>query len=158
MPTVISEVIQDFDLKILNANGASITAYDDDDLLQIEGASPPDPDTTEQDESNPDSLYATGGISTTQVPTTSTGNSITILDNKDGVAVEDVSYQFEIRNTLSLPSETVIVITVPDGVVIPDNDAGNLAITCDAGCTQAGTMDYSGDELTITDAILNGWV
>ena len=78
-------------------------------------------------------------ISTIKVTTDSTTATITA---NDSLGATDATYQFSIASTLAIPTEGVMVLTVPSGVTVPSDSVSGFSMSCSAGCTSAGTLSY----------------
>lgn len=69
----------------------------------------------------------------------STGTSASIIGTADGFGVSGATYQFEFMLRNPVPFEGVMVIKVPPGVTVPDNNVSNFSLKCTLGCSSAAT-------------------
>ena len=76
------------------------------------------------------------------------------ITSSDSLGAEDATYRFTVSPTLAIPTEGVMVLTVPSGVTVPDNSVSGFTMDYIEGCTRAGSLDYDSStrELTIEDA------
>jgi len=145
-PTVNTSVLDGFDLRILNSLGVAITGIGDANLAIIEEAVDPTDETT-----GLIGPLALGGFSTTTFPSRIDGKA-SIVGNTDGVSTANASYQMEFINSLPIPAEGIMVLTVPSGVTVPNASASSITMTCNTGCSKAGSLSYSNGEFTIKNA------
>ena len=94
----------------------------------------------------------TTGLTVTTAKETLTGTSAEITGTLDGIGVRDATYQFEFRNANMIPADGRIVITVPSGVTIPDDDVTFFSYDCTLGCddTNPGSLVWSSGDRELT--------
>jgi len=143
---VNTSVLDGFDLVIYNSLGLAVAGIGDANLSIIEEAVDPTDKTT-----GLIGPVALGGFSTTTFPTRSDGKA-SIVGNTDGVSTANASYQMEFITTLPIPSEGMMVLTVPSGVTVPNASASSITMSCNTGCSKAGSLTYSNGEFTIKNA------
>ncbi len=136
-PTVNTSVLEGFTLNIYNSEGNAISGIGDVALKIIETAVDPTDVVT-----NLVGPIAIGGFSTTQFPTQTNGQA-SIIGNTDGVSTQNAQYQMEFTTTLPIPSEGIMVMTVPSGVAVPNASASSISMICNAGCSTNGALTYS---------------
>lgn len=90
------------------------------------------------------------GLSISTIKETTDSTTATITAN-DSLGATDATYQFSVGATLAIPTEGVMVLTVPSGVTVPSDSVSDFSMSCSAGCTTAGTLSYDSStrELTI---------
>jgi len=107
---------------------------------------------TATDPSNPTTgSPVLGGVTTSTSPTISNGSS-SIIVGTDGVGKSGGSYQFQFTPSLPIPSEGAFTISIPSGISLPGIGVSGLSMVCETGCAKAGTLSYSGGDLTIKNA------
>ena len=130
-------MLNGFTLNIYNSQGNTVAGIGDANLKIIETAIDPTDVTT-----GLTGPVALGGFSTTQYPTQTNGKA-SIVGNTDGVSTANAQYQMEFTTTLPIPAEGTMILNVPGGVTIPGSSAASITMTCNLGCSQAGSLSYS---------------
>jgi len=137
-PPLVQEIEDDWEFYIKTETATDGTDYPTDLNDVEESIQPP-----------------TTGLTTTTIKST-TGISGSITGSLDGIGVSGATYQFSFKTTNPIPVEGIMVLTVPSGVTVVDNDVSDYTVTCSSGCTNAASasISYSAAyrQVTISDA------
>lgn len=136
-PPAIGELTDDWSFYVKSELGATSTDFPDD-LQDVEKSE----DTV------------TDGLTTATRKSTS-GLSASITGTLDGVGVSGATYEFSFKPYNDLATETVMLIEVPNGIEIEDDDVSSFSMSCSSGCDNGSgaTLSWDGSSLlTVEDA------